>query len=104
MISAMTLFVCDNTRIIHVRCACDVINLIVQSALNEDAITNSIEKLRYFCKKIHASSKLKEQLKEQTKLFDEKQVNVILDVETRWNSTHAMISRALELKKTLFSL
>jgi len=104
MVSAMNLFVCEHPRIVHIRCACHVINLIVQSALNAGEITNSIEKLRYFCKKIHASSKLKEQLKEQTKLFDEKPVNVILDVETRWNSTHAMIARALELKKTLTSL
>jgi hypothetical protein len=70
----------------------------------EGEITYSFEKLRYFCKKIHFSSKLKEQLMQQTEIFDEKQVSVILDVETRWNSTHAMISRALDLKKTLTSL
>lgn len=104
MILAMTLFAGDHPRIVHVRCACHVINLIVQSALKEGEITSSVEKLRYFCKKIHSSSKLKEQLKQKTKLFDEKQVNVILDVETRWNSTHAMISRGLELKESLISL
>ncbi len=104
MICAMSIFSVDNPTIVHIRCACHVINLIVQSALKEGEITNSIEKLRYFCKKIHSSSKLKEQLMQQTKLFDEKQVTVILDVETRWNSTHAMISRALDLKKTLTSL
>ena len=98
MVCAMTIFSADNPKIVHISCACHVINLIVQSALKEGEITDSIEKVRYFCKKIHSSSKLKEQLMQQTKLFGERQVNVILDVETRWNSTHAMISRALDLK------
>jgi hypothetical protein len=43
-------------------------------------------------------------LKQKSKLFEEKQINVILDVKTRWNSTHAIISRGLELKELLISL
>lgn len=88
-------------KIIHVRCAAHIIHLIVQVGLESQELRESFEKIRYFCKKIHSSSKLTEYLSTQISIFKEKQISVVLDIDTRWNSTHDMLNRALELKNSI---
>ncbi|CAB4493214.1 unnamed protein product [Rhizophagus irregularis] len=95
----------------HVHCLTHVMNLAAQQALttlkaiedNEPSNENSggslIHKLRTLIKKIKASPQQQEKFKAQCKVANISNLNVILDVRTRWNSTHDMLMRARTLKE-----
>lgn len=91
-------------NLIHVRCLAHILNISVKSGLKEKEIDEFIEKIRYFCKKIHCSSKLKSELKNQIEINQEPEISVVLDVETRWNSTFSMLSTALSIKKSITNI
>jgi hypothetical protein len=74
------------------RCAAHIINLIVKAGLQNGEIDKSFEKLRYYCKRIHSSSKLNECLKFQCDANNIDQMKVSMDIDIRWNSTYEMIS------------
>lgn len=91
----------EDINIKHVRCAAHVFNLVVEVALEHETTKKAIEKIRYFCKKIHSSSKLTQYLRGVTSSNSEPSLKVVLDVKTRWNSTHDMIKTALKMKKSI---
>ncbi|CAB4403650.1 unnamed protein product [Rhizophagus irregularis] len=100
----------------HVRCLAHVMNLAAQQALtmlkaiedNEPSNQNSggslIHKLRTLIKKIKASPQQQEKFKAQCKVANISNLNVILDVRTRWNLTHDMLMRARTLKEPINTL
>ncbi|CAB5351658.1 unnamed protein product [Rhizophagus irregularis] len=106
----------------HVRCIAHIMNLTVQEILkhirageaqDENIIleelleknnkTNDIiPKLRKLIVKIRASPQRRDRFSRQCDLYPTvKDLNLILDVKTRWNSTYLMIERALQLQKPL---
>lgn len=94
--------ICEkNNDIIHIRCAAHILNLVVQEAFDHECSNISIEKIRYFCKKIHSSSKLVQYLHSQTVSNGEPSLKVVVDVKTRWNSTHDMLKTAARMKKSI---
>lgn len=65
---------------------------------------HSLVKLRYLCKKIKKSEQMKNKLRECCLFFDEKLIDLPLDVRTRWNSTHDLIAAGLRMQKSLSDL
>ncbi|KAE8715133.1 hypothetical protein F3Y22_tig00110186pilonHSYRG00036 [Hibiscus syriacus] len=84
-------------KLFHVRCCAHILNLLVQDGLGEieDIIHNVRESLKHvnaFSGRLHIFSELAKQLSMPKK-------HLILDVSTRWNTTYAMLSTALEFKE-----
>lgn len=105
IVNAIALLNSNRTnKIIHVRCSGHIINLIVKFGFECNEIDRLIAKVRYYCKRVHASSKLIEFLSTQCNLFKEPDIKVILDCDIRWNSTHNMLKNSLRLKRSLTSL
>ncbi|CAG8749496.1 7558_t:CDS:2, partial [Funneliformis caledonium] len=78
-------------------------NLILEELEEKNAhLCEMIPKLRRLIVKIRASPQRKARFSSQCDLYqDVKNLNLILDVKTRWNSTYLMLKRALELQKPL---
>ncbi|CAB4404665.1 unnamed protein product [Rhizophagus irregularis] len=93
----------------HVRCLAHVMNLAAQQALttlkaiedNEPSNENSGGSLIH---KIKAFLQQQEKFKAQCKVANISNLNVILDVRTRWNLTHDMLMRARTLKEPINTL
>ncbi|CAB4413278.1 unnamed protein product [Rhizophagus irregularis] len=86
----------------HVRCLAHVINLAAQQVLttlkatdndesSNEEVGSLIVKLRTLIKKIKASPQQVDKFKAQCKVANVPNLNVILDVRTRWNSTYDML-------------
>ncbi|OXA42190.1 putative AC transposase [Folsomia candida] len=109
----------------RVRCVTHILNLAVQSLLEHLEVTPTLEdedytedeidteitedlascvetkvvvKLRKLVGRIRASPQRRGKLTNACKQNNTKENQLVIDVKTRWNSTHAMITRALELK------
>lgn len=85
-----------NSSIGRLRCFGHILNLIVQDALTH--IGDAIVSLRDVVKKIKNSSQKLSKLEDFCQSCRIKLLCPILDVPTRWNSTYAMIKRALEIR------
>lgn len=96
----------------HVRCLAHVLNLAVQDMLEslktgidiaevggEKSLNALIPKLRKVVAMIRSSPQRREKLAAQCSVANIKSKELVLDVKTRWNSTYAMITRALELSE-----
>ncbi|CAB5202316.1 unnamed protein product [Rhizophagus irregularis] len=100
----------------HVHCLAHVMNLAAQQAFttlkaiednepsNENSGGNLIHKLRTLIKKIKAFLQQQEKFKAQCKVANISNLNVILDVRTRWNLTYDMLMRARILKEPINTL
>lgn len=71
---------------------------------DDEQISDSLRKLRSLVKKIHYSESLNIDLQLCCKSTKEEYVKVILDVKTRWNSTHDMLSTAFRMQNALKKL
>lgn len=101
MVLAAEMICSNQENSFHVRCATHILNLIVQTGLENDLFKKTIEKIRYYCKKIHSSTKLIQFFESQTVSNNEPKLKVVLDVQTRWNSTHEMLQVAIKVKKSI---
>ncbi|GBC14910.2 zinc finger BED domain-containing protein RICESLEEPER 2-like [Rhizophagus irregularis DAOM 181602=DAOM 197198] len=90
------------TFVTGLECFAHVINLSVQAALTQ--LESEISKLRDLVNRIRASSLRREKLKMACKNNQLKDLTLIPDVPTRWNSTYEMISRSLQLKIAIDSV
>ncbi len=86
------------------RCACHILNLIVQVGYDDALMSDCNKKIRYFCKRVHGSSLIKQYVSDQTNMTKEPDIKVELDVTIRWNSTYDMIRTALRLPRALTAL
>jgi len=62
------------------------------------------KKIRYYCKRVHGCSLIKQFVSDQTCITKEPDIKVELDVTIRWNFTYDMIRTALRLPRTLTAL
>ncbi|CAB4446768.1 unnamed protein product [Rhizophagus irregularis] len=90
------------TFVTGLECFAHVINLSVQAALTQ--LESEISMLRDLVNRIRASSLRREKLKMACKNNQLKDLTLIPDVPTRWNSTYEMISRSLQLKIAIDSV
>ena len=88
-----------NSEFVHIRCVAHILNLIVQDGLN--VIDGALEKIRESVKFVKVTES-KERLFQscvETVGIEPKENGVLLglvmDVATRWNSTHFMLDRAI---------
>ena len=86
------------------RCACHILNLIVQVGYDDALMSDCNNKIRYYCKRVHGSSLIKQFISDQTNITKEPDIKVELDVTIRWNSTYDMIRTALRLPRALTAL
>ncbi len=87
-----------------IRCACHILNLIVQIGYDDGSMSDCNRKIRYYCKRVHGSSLIKQFVSDQTTITKEPDIKVELDVTIRWNSTYNMIRTALRLPRALTAL
>ncbi|GBC16860.2 zinc finger BED domain-containing protein 1-like [Rhizophagus irregularis DAOM 181602=DAOM 197198] len=96
----------------HIRCLAHVINLAAQQVLttlkatdnnesSNEEVGSLIVKLHTLIKKIKASLQQVDKFKAQCKVANVPNLNVILDIRTRWNSTYDML--VSELYMTLYA-
>jgi hypothetical protein len=91
-------------NVVHARCTGHILNLSAKVAMEHSVVQASIEKVRYFCSRIHRSPKLSEMLTHQQIGFNESQIKIVMDVVTRWNSTFDMLKTAQKIKLSLSSI
>jgi hAT family C-terminal dimerisation region/Domain of unknown function (DUF4413) len=88
----------------RVRCLAHIINLCVKAAIGGKGQENEVvSKLRKIVVQIRGSPQRREVFRANCDLVGVKQLELIRDVDTRWNSTLDMISRALKLRQAIDS-
>jgi len=90
--------------LIHIRCAGHVFDNAIFDGLRVKEIEISTEKIRFYCSKIHRSSIYCQQLEFQCVSSQEPAIQVVMDVNTRWNSTYSILATALRIKKSLTAM
>ena len=88
-------------NLIHLRCSCHVFNLVTKEGLKDPDLEKILAKFKYFCKKIHCSSKRQQELSIKCKLNNEPDIKVVMPIETRWNSELEMCKTALRMQKSI---
>lgn len=81
------------------RCAAHILNLAVNKALAD--LKGLVSGIRQIVIMINGSSKRLQEFKKIQCNFGEKSLKLIEDVPTRWNSTFAMLERALKLQDAI---
>ncbi|KAJ1688912.1 hypothetical protein LUZ63_013067 [Rhynchospora breviuscula] len=85
--------------IFHQRCACHILNLIVQDGLS--VLCDEIENIRETMKYIRHSQARIEKFSLAVGQVGAPNKRPAWDVQTRWNSTYLMLELALELRKAI---
>jgi hypothetical protein len=93
----------DKAGLDRMPCSCHILHNAVKTALKKQApLENVVTKLHDLSLLFHRSPKLAQALeREQTRLNMSPVKQVILDVETRWNSIPEMMGRVVELKRAI---
>ena len=86
-------------NLLHIRCACHILNLSVQAGMG--MIQDVISKIRNAVSFIHASRSRLQEFKELCINHGKRFKKFKLDVITRWNSTYSMIHDAYPYKNLL---
>ncbi|KAK3006599.1 hypothetical protein RJ639_016494 [Escallonia herrerae] len=87
----------NHAKIFHVWCCAHIINLRVQDGLSE--VKHVIENVRESVKYINATESRIIMFSDIAKSLELPQKKLILDVATRWNSTHSVLAAALEFRQ-----
>ncbi|XP_010426130.1 PREDICTED: zinc finger BED domain-containing protein RICESLEEPER 2-like isoform X1 [Camelina sativa] len=87
----------------HVRCVAHILNLIVQDGL--DLIEKALDKIRESVKFVRISESREQMFQGCVETVGiHTKAGLVMDVRTRWNSTHLMLSRAIQFKDVLRNL
>lgn len=87
-----------NGEFFHIRCVAHILNLIVQKGL--EVIDAALEKIRDSVKFVKVSESREQSFQTCVETVGiESKAGLILDVPTRWNSTHLMLERAIMYKE-----
>jgi hypothetical protein len=88
--------------LLHIRCACHVLNLIVQDGLK--AVKCVIDNIRESVKYIKSSQTRLDNFKEVVERVGLSCKLPSVDVQTRWNSTYLMLESAFPFRKAFHTL
>ncbi|XP_060957925.1 zinc finger BED domain-containing protein RICESLEEPER 2-like [Cannabis sativa] len=87
-----------NGKMLHMRCVCHIINLIVGDGLKD--VHTSISSIRNVVRYVRSSPARLQKFKEYVADENiESKSLLCLDVQTRWNSTYLMLEAALKFQK-----
>jgi hypothetical protein len=93
----------DGKKLLHMRCAAHILNLIVKDGLlamdKDDGLERVRESVRFWSATPKRHEKFEKKACELNIKFERR---LCLDCKTRWNSTYIMLSTALEYK-TVFA-
>ncbi|KAL5548378.1 hypothetical protein UlMin_003609 [Ulmus minor] len=93
-----------NGKLLHMRCAAHILNLIVKEGL-ENLFGSGVERIRESIAFWTATPKRSEKFEESVRHLNIPCSKVLsLDIKTRWNSTYLMLSTALIYKDVFFRL
>lgn len=86
-------------------CFAHTLNLAANKSLGvkSDSLLKALAKIRSTVTYFHKSTTASEQLKKMQAAFDIPQNRLIMDVRTRWNSTHDMCARFSEQKRAVIA-
>lgn len=101
MIAGITYFLDKNK---HLPCFAHTINLIAESAMKCNEFCIIVSKVREIVKFFKSSVVLSDSLRHKQNEIGSKQLKLILDVKTRWNSVYYMLQRYIELAPTVHQI
>lgn len=84
-----------------ISCSAHTLNLVVKKSILH--VEPLLEKCRRIVSHFNHSTQATERLRKIQKLYGDKEITVIQDVSTRWNSTYLMLKRFSKLKRALVS-
>lgn len=95
----------DGKKLLHMRCAAHILNLIVKDGLaamdKDDGLERIRESVRFWSATPKRLEKFEKKASELNIKFERR---LVLDCKTRWNSTYTMLSTAVEYKSVFARL
>lgn len=90
---------CTTSKLLHVRCCCHILNLIVQDGL--EVVKPFIERIKQSFIYIFSSTSRYQEFRQACKTAGLRSRKIPTDVRHRWNSTYLMIEAALPYKNVI---
>ena len=87
----------------HIGCYAHTLNLAVQKGLNVNSVSHLLGRIRRVVSYCHRSTSAAAVLKNKIKLLGLRQIKLIHDVCTRWNSAVDMLEMFLELQPAVYA-
>lgn len=87
----------------HIGCFAHTLNLAAQKALKINTVSRILARVRKIAGFFHKSTTAAAVLKTKTKLLGLKEVKLVCDVQTRWNSAADMLERYLQLQPAIYA-
>ena len=92
---------CNNA---HIQCFAHTLQLAVHDGLNQDPIEEAASVCRKVVGFFYRSTSVTHALKEYQRRQGEKQVTLVQDVATRWNSLSLMFQRLVKLRSGVYHI
>lgn len=89
---------------VHIGCFAHTLNLACQKGMGIDDVGIILKKLRRVVSHFHRSTTATAQLKTKMEQMEMKARKLVIDVDTRWNSTYDMIKVYLKLRSAVYAV